>query len=239
MKLLLISIFKILLIALWTVICSLMAISFLIFDKSLKLYFWLSHFFSGGILKISRVKTEKSGLENFDHNKPYIFVSNHSSQFDIPVLQHSIPNKMGMIFKKELAKIPLFGWQLKWGPYVMIDRRDFESALKSIEEAKEKINKIGMSVVVFAEGTRSKTGEVQPFKRGAFYLASRSGYPIIPVSISHSNKIMPKGKFQIKGGIIKIHFDKPIVTNQLINKKDELELMEKVRSIIIQNLEKD
>jgi 1-acyl-sn-glycerol-3-phosphate acyltransferase len=235
----LISIFKIILISLWTLFCSFIAFAILIFDRSLRLYFWLSHFFSGGILKISSVKVEKSGLDNFDHYKPYIFVSNHSSQYDIPVLQHSIHNKMGMIFKKELAKIPFFGWQLKWGPYVMIDRKDPESALKSIEEAKEKISKIGMSVVVFAEGTRSKTGEVQPFKRGAFYLASRSGFPIIPVSISHSNKIMPKGKFRIKGGKVKVHFDKPIPTDQLVNKKDELDLMEKVRSIIIQNIEND
>jgi 1-acyl-sn-glycerol-3-phosphate acyltransferase len=234
-----IAILKILLIALWTFICSIFAILFIVIDRSFKLYFGISPVFSGGILKISQVKVEKSGLDNFDHTKPYIFVSNHSSQFDIPVLQHSIPGRMGMIFKKELAKIPFFGWQLKWGPYVMIDRNDFESALKSIEEAKEKIKKFGMSVVVFAEGTRSKTGEVQPFKRGAFYLASRSGYPIIPVSISRTNRIMPKGKFQIKGGKVKVHFDKPIPTNQIMNKKDEVELMERVRNIIIQNIEKD
>ncbi|MCK7522201.1 MAG: 1-acyl-sn-glycerol-3-phosphate acyltransferase [Ignavibacteriales bacterium] len=234
-----ISIIKILLISLWTFVCSIIAILFIVFDRSFNLYFKISPVFSGGILKISQVKIEKSGLDNFDHSKPYIFVSNHSSQYDIPVLQNTIPGRMGMIFKKELAKIPFFGWQLKWGPYVMIDRKDFESALKSIEKAKERISRFGMSVIVFAEGTRSKTGEVQPFKRGAFYLASRSGYPIIPVSISHSNKIMPKGKFRIQGGKVKVYFDKPIPTNQLINKKDELELMEKVRSIIIQNIEKD
>lgn len=234
-----IALLKILLITIWTFICSIFAILFLVFDRSFKLYFGISPVFSGGILKISSVKVEKSGLDNFYHTKPYIFVSNHSSQFDIPVLQHSIPGRMGMIFKKELAKIPFFGWQLKWGPYVMIDRKDFESALKSIEEAKEKISKLGMSVVVFAEGTRSKTGEVQPFKRGAFYLASRSGYPIIPVSISKTNSIMPKGKFQIKGGKVKVHFDKPIPTDQVMNKKDEVELMERVRNIIIQNIEKD
>lgn len=234
-----IALLKILLITIWTFICSIFAILFLVFDRSFKLYFGISPVFSGGILKISSVKVEKSGLDNFYHTKPYIFVSNHSSQFDIPVLQHSIPGRMGMIFKKELAKIPFFGWQLKWGPYVMIDRKDFESALKSIEEAKEKISKLGMSVVVFAEGTRSKTGEVQPFKRGAFYLASRSGYPIIPVSISKTNSIMPKGKFQIKGGKVKVHFDKPIPTDQVMNKKDEVELMERVRNIIIHNIEKD
>src|SRR4030043_985912 len=135
----LISIIKILLIVLWTLFCSLIAFAFLIFDRSLRLYFWLSHFFSGGILKISLVKVEKSGLDNYDHDKPYIFVSNHSSQFDIPVLQYSIPNKMGMLFKKELARIPFFGWQLKWGPYVMIDRDDREKAMRSIEEAKERM----------------------------------------------------------------------------------------------------
>lgn len=233
-----ISIIKIVSIIVWTFICSILAILFLIFDRSFKLYFGLSPIFSGGILKISRVKVEKSGLDNFDHNKPYIFVSNHSSQYDIPVLQHSIPGRMGMIFKKELAKIPFFGWQLKWGPYIMVDRSDPESAMKSIEDAKEKINRLGMSVVVFAEGTRSKTGEVQSFKRGAFYLASRSGYPIIPVSISRTNKIMPKGKLLINGGRVKVHFDKPIPTDNLIGKKAELELMEKVRNIIIENLEK-
>lgn len=235
----LLSIVKIFLIALWTFFCSLLAFTFLIFDRSLRLYFWLSHFYSGGILKISFVKVDKTGLENFDHDKPYIFVSNHSSQYDIPVLQHSIPNKMGMIFKKELAKIPFFGWQLKLGPYIMVDRDNPEKALRSIEEAKEKIRKLGMSVVVFAEGTRSKTGEVQPFKRGAFYLASRSGYPIIPVSISNTSKIMPKGKFRIKGGTVKVHFDQPISTSFLSSKKDELELMEKVRNIIIQNIVSD
>ena len=234
-----VSIIKIVLIALWTFFCSLLAFLFLLFDKSLRIYFWFSHFFSGGILKISMVKVEKSGLDNFDHHKPYIFVSNHSSQFDIPVLQYSIPNKMGMLFKKELARIPFFGWQLKWGPYVMIDRDDREQAMRSIEEAKDRMRNFGMSVVIFAEGTRSKTGEVQPFKRGAFYLGSRSGYPVIPVSISKTNKIMPKGQFRIKGGTVKIHFDKPIDTNILANKKDELELMENVRNIIIQNIEKD
>jgi 1-acyl-sn-glycerol-3-phosphate acyltransferase len=170
------SIIKILLIALWAFICSVFAILFLVFDRSFKLYFGISPIFSGGILKISRVNVEKSGLDNFDHTKPYIFVSNHSSQYDIPVLQYTIPGRMGMIFKKELSKIPFFGWQLKWGPYVMIDRKDFESALRSIEEAKEKISRLRMSVVV-AEGTRSKTGEVQRFKK-CFLLASQ-GYPII------------------------------------------------------------
>jgi len=144
-----------------------------------------------------------------------------------------------MIFKKELAKIPFFGWQLYLGPYVMIDRQNMERALKSIEEAKIIMEKKNISIVVFAEGTRSKTGEIQPFKRGAFRLATKVGYPIVPVSISGSNKIMPKGTFKLKSGIIQVHFDKPILSENIENREDEIALMNTVRDVIIKNHNED
>jgi 1-acyl-sn-glycerol-3-phosphate acyltransferase len=130
-------------------------------------------------------------------------------------LQKSVPNRMSIVFKKELAKIPLFGWQLYLGPYVMIDRSKADKALKSIEEAKKLMKEKNVSILVFAEGTRSKTGEIQDFKRGAFRMASAVGYPIIPVSISGSNQIMPKGTFKLKPGIITVHYDKPISTENI------------------------
>lgn len=117
----------------------------------------------------------------------------------------------------------------------MIDRDNRESAAKSIEIAKKIMSEKGRSIVLYAEGTRSKTGEVQPFKRGAFYLASRVGFPIVPVSISGAEKILPKGKFKIEGGIINVHFEKPILTDNIKTRKDELDLMEKVREIIIEH----
>jgi 1-acyl-sn-glycerol-3-phosphate acyltransferase len=157
--------------------------------------------------------------------------------FDIPALQAAFPNHAGIVFKKELVKIPIFGWQLYVGPYVVIDRENPEKALKSIKRAKWLMEKKKVSACLFAEGTRSKTGEVQPFKRGAFHLASQIKYPIIPISISGTSKIMPKGKFKINPGTITVYFDKPIDTSNLNNKKDELEMMEKVRSIIIQKME--
>jgi 1-acyl-sn-glycerol-3-phosphate acyltransferase len=184
---------------------------------------------------LSGIKLEVTGLENFSPEKTYVFVSNHASQYDIVTLQKSIPNRMAMIFKKELAKIPFFGWQLYLGPYVMIDRQNMERALKSIEEAKLKMEKQNISIVVFAEGTRSKTGEVQPFKRGAFRLATKVGYPIVPVSIGGSNKIMPKGTFKLKSGTIKVHFDKPILSDNIETRDDEIALMNTVRDVIVKN----
>jgi 1-acyl-sn-glycerol-3-phosphate acyltransferase len=191
--------------------------------------------FSWGILFISGVKLNITGMENLEKDKPYIFVSNHSSQFDIPTLQFAIPQEASIVFKKELGKIPLFGWQMRLGPYIMIDRENRESAARSIEVARKAMSEKSRSILLFAEGTRSKNGEVQPFKRGAFYLASKVGFPIVPVSISGAEKILPKGKFNIKGGVINVHFDKPITTGHIQTKKDELELMEKVRGIIIEH----
>lgn len=230
---------KLFFIIIHTFICSIFALIFSLIDRSFYLYFKLSKIFSNGILLISGIELKISGLENFDSQKVYIFVSNHSSQFDIPVLQSAVPNKNCIIFKKELGKIPLFGWQLRTGPYIMIDRSNAESALRSIEQAKKRMTKLGLSPIVFPEGTRSETGEVQQFKRGAFYLAAKAGYPIIPVSISGASKILPKGKLRINSGTIYIHFDKPILTENISSRQDELELMEKVRDIVIKNLKEN
>jgi 1-acyl-sn-glycerol-3-phosphate acyltransferase len=229
-----ITLIKLLLIVIHSLFCSILALLFS-FQPSYNLYFKLSKYFSTVILWLSGIKLEVTGLENFSPEKTYVFVSNHSSQYDIVTLQKSIPNRMAMIFKKELAKIPFFGWQLYLGPYVMIDRQNMERALKSIEEAKLKMEKQNISIVVFAEGTRSKTGEVQPFKRGAFRLATKVGYPIVPVSIGGSNKIMPKGTFKLKSGTIKVHFDKPILSDNIETRDDEIALMNTVRDVIVKN----
>jgi len=218
-----------------TIFWSIVVLFTLPFDRNFVFYFKVSKWFSGGILKISGIKLNITGLENFSPEKTYVFVPNHSSQFDISSLQYCIPNRMSMIFKKELAHIPIFGWQLYLGPYIMIDRKNYTKAMQSIEEAKERMEKQNISVVVFAEGTRSKTGEIQQFKRGAFRLATKVGYPIIPVSISGSNKIMPKGTFKITPGTIDIHFDKPILTDGINSRQDEIDLMNRVREIIISN----
>lgn len=230
-----ITLIKLILITLYTGFCSIFALIFILIDRSFNLYFWLSRFFSGGILWLSGIKLEISGLENFDHSKTYVYVSNHSSQYDIMAMQKSVPNRMSIVFKKELAKIPLFGWQLYLGPYVMIDRSNVDKALKSIDEAKKLMKEKNVSILVFAEGTRSKTGEIQEFKRGAFRMASAVGYPIIPVTISGSNKIMPKGTFKLKSGIIKVHYDKPISTENIKTRQDEINLMNQVREVVLKN----
>lgn len=229
------TILKLTLITIYVFICSIAALIFIVIDRSHTLYFKLSKVFSGGILFISGIKVTTSGTENVPTDTPCVYVSNHSSMFDIPALQFTFPNRAGMLFKKEIGKIPIFGWQLKWGPYIMIDRENPEKALQSIERAKHTMADQNISVLLFAEGTRSKTGEVMPFKRGAFYLAARVPFPIVPVSVSGTAKIMPKGEMKIVKGTIHVHYDKPIYSDGVKSKPQELALMENVREIIIRN----
>lgn len=233
------SYLKLILIAIFTTISSLITLVLSLIDRSFASYYIFSKIYGKVVLFIAGVKVIAGGLENLERGKPYVFVSNHSSQFDIPAFQAVVPGKVSIVSKKELAKIPLFGWQLRTGPYILIDRKRMDSAKRSIDTAKKMMSGKGVSVLLFAEGTRSKTGEVQPFKRGAFYLASRVGYPIIPVSISGSNRIMPKGKFKIRSGKIIVHFGEPIATDNVNTRAEEIALMENVREIVIKNLRED
>ena len=121
------------------------------------------------------------------------------------------------------------------GPYIVIDRKNAEKAIASIQKAKRLMNSKKISIHIFAEGTRSRTGEIQPFKRGAFYLASKVGYPIVPVTINGASSILPKGKLNIKSGTMHIHFDKPIPTDNLKTRHDEMDLMETVRKKVMEN----
>jgi 1-acyl-sn-glycerol-3-phosphate acyltransferase len=233
------SYIKIFLIVLYTIIVSVFSALASLLDRSLKLFFIVTKIYSKGIFVISGIKLKVTGLENFDHSGIYVFVSNHSSQYDIPAVQSAAPVNVSIIYKKELNKVPIFGWQLMLSPYISVDRKNPESGFRSIEEAKRLMSNKGVSVLLFAEGTRSRTGEIQPFKRGAFYLAARTGFPIIPVTINGASKILPKGSFKINRGELRIHFDKPVFTRPNPNKKEELELMELVRNKILSNYQRD
>ena len=226
---------KIFLIILYTTLISFIALLSGLLDRSFFTYKYVTKLFSSGVLFISGVKVKAEGLENIRGEGPFIFVSNHISQFDITALQFTIPLKSGFVFKKELARIPLFGWQLLVGPHIVIDRKNAESALKSIHKARLKMKTKAVSMILFPEGTRSKDGKLQQFKRGAFHLASQVNYPIVPVTIRDSDKLLPKGSLRINKGTIKVIFSEPVMTTKIETRNDELELMGKVRDIISSN----
>ena len=188
------------------------------------------------LLYISGVKIEIIGTENIVSGKPQIFMANHQSDFDILICMAGIPVDFIWTAKKELFRIPVFGKAMRASGFIEIDRQDHEKAIKSLAQTAEKLQG-GISVATFPEGTRSRDGQLLPFKQGMFYLAIQSGIPIVPVSIIGSGKIMSKKSWQVNRGEIIMVIDKPIDVSGYTIETRAL-LLEKVRDIIAANQEK-
>ncbi|OGU15263.1 MAG: hypothetical protein A2X61_12260 [Ignavibacteria bacterium GWB2_35_12] len=187
------------------------------------------------LLKVCGVNVQVIGIDNIQSGITYIYVSNHSSLFDIPVVLGMIPDNIRIMYKRELEKIPFMGWALKNSPFISINRSDPRNAMAGLEEALKSIRE-DVSVVIFPEGTRSKDGSLGTFKRGAFVLASRSGKTIIPVTIVGTNKILPSKSFDFTRGQVKLIIGKPMAVGQLVDRSEEKQLMNSVRSTIEQGL---
>ena len=160
--------------------------------------------FGDEIIKAANIQVEVEGLENLDSKEDsYIYISNHTSLLDIPILAANIPDFIRFIYKTELGRIPLFGTALRKMQFIQIDRNNPKNAFESIEKAADMVSNTG-SVILFPEGSRSKTGKVGKFKRGAFILASKTKKKIVPIAICGMNDIMPAKSLKIKSGKIKI-----------------------------------
>lgn len=187
------------------------------------------------ILVVSRIKVTVEGLSGIDLQRPYIYMPNHQSNFDIPVLLGHLAVQFRWLAKMELFKVPIFGHAMRKAGYISIDRNNRESAFESLETAAEKI-KNGVSVLIFPEGTRSRDGKLQPFKKGGFIMAIDSGVPIVPVIISGARAIMTKGKFRVNPGQIRMSIQQPIDTT--VYSRDTKEaLMKHVRRVMCDNFE--
>lgn len=186
------------------------------------------------ILFICGVRVKVSGLEKLDRSSNYVYASNHASMFDIPCVLAGIPDQIRIIFKKELEKIPFFGWGLKWGHYISVDRSSTSSAIQSLAEASRKIRD-GASVLLYAEGTRTTDGRLQAFKRGAFKLALESGVPVVPLTINGSYSIVRRRSLVICPGVVHLILEDPISLEGMQGKEAELALLERVRSAISKN----
>lgn len=181
-------------------------------------------------LFVSGVNVKTIGLENVDFARNYVYVANHASMFDIPAIIAGIPDQIRIVYKKELELIPIFGWGLKWGSYIGIDRRKGADAIRGLEEAAEKIRN-GASVLLYVEGTRTTDGKLQQFKRGAFNLAVKAGVPVVPLTVNGSFHILRKRSTVIRPGRITLTLERPITINGS-GKEVEMKLMEDVHKAI-------
>ena len=184
-------------------------------------------------LRLARIRVEVAGLEDVPARTACIFMSNHISNLDPPVLIPRIPGRTSAFLKRSLMKIPVLGYGMKLGEFVPVDRDGrVESAVESVETAKRVLAK-GIHITKFVEGTRSRDGRLLPFKKGPFYLAMETGAPCVPVSIHGTESMMAKGSVRAKPGTAHIIFHAPIDPKQFGTRE---ELMAAVRAAIASGL---
>lgn len=189
----------------------------------------IAHYWGWLITRISPVEVRVEGIENIRLDQPQIIASNHQSWYDVFVLAALIPKQYRFVAKQELKKIPLFGRAWVAAGHVSVDRSDRKQAIQSLERFGKVIREDKSSIVIFPEGTRSITGELQPFKKGAFMLALHTHVDIVPVAITGSRAVLKKGDWRVHRGTIIVRVGQPIPTAGFTHANRD-ELIDLVRS---------
>jgi 1-acyl-sn-glycerol-3-phosphate acyltransferase len=222
---------------LFTIVGSVLAIPSALFDRSGDTVLRLARWWARAVLGSAGVTVRAHGYAALDPKQPYVVMPNHRSTMDIWAVLLAVPVPLRFIAKKQLGQIPLFGWAMKAGRFIFIDRQNNASARRSLEQAAARVRE-GVSVVIFPEGTRSTTGRLGPFKMGAFHLAIGSGAEVVPVAIRGSAALMPRGSARIYPGVVDIEIGTPIPTKGL-GPDDRGALAEQVRAQVAAMLGED
>jgi len=175
--------------------------------------------------RIAGVRVQMVGLERLDPARTYIFMSNHVSNIDPPLLIPRIPGRTSVLVKQELFKVPILGKAMRMASLVPVDRGNRDAGIAAVRAAADVLQQ-GIHMTIYVEGHRSYDGKLLAFKKGPFYLAEECKVPVVPVTISGTHELMPKGRFAIKAGLVTITFHPPIEPAEF-GTRDEL--MEKVR----------
>lgn len=199
------------------------------FDRDGSVYIGFMRVWAKIVLLLLRVKVTVKGTENLVAGTPYIYIINHASWLDVPILTAAIPDELLFLYKRELWKVPVWGWGLHFSPHVAVERTDPRNAMAGIDEAARLIRERNKSVAIFPEGTRSLDGNLLEFKRGGFLLAAKTGVPLVPVAIRGSHKRLPKGGFRVYPGLVEIVIGEPIDNPGNLDRTGERKLLAETR----------
>jgi 1-acyl-sn-glycerol-3-phosphate acyltransferase len=182
------------------------------------------------------IRVSVQGVENIPLG-PSVFVANHASNIDPVVMIPAIPRRVGILVKRELFRIPIFGTAMRVAQFVPVDRGDKESSTAAVSTAAENLKR-GFSYVIFAEGTRSPDGRMRPFKRGAFTMAIEADAPVVPVSIGGTQHALAKGKSIVQPGEVMVRFGPP-VDGSSYTIDQRLEMLARVEALVAAGLPAD
>lgn len=219
------------LVALYTVFWGTMACLLATFDRSGRSLVWCARHWVAWIVGSCGIRVDADGLEHVPRERPCVYMSNHQSVIDTAAIIHTLPAFWKFVAKRELTRIPFFGWALIAGRQVIVDRADHASSVESLARAAAQV-RAGASVIIFPEGTRSPDRTLRAFKSGGFHLALQAGVPIVPVTVSGSWRITPKRSLRIERGRVRVRYGAPIPT-QGVGPGDRHALELRVREAIL------
>jgi 1-acyl-sn-glycerol-3-phosphate acyltransferase len=223
-------------IGLYTIVLGTLSLTSSLFEKRGYFAHWCARTWSRLILKTTGVTVDVKGLERLEPGRTYVFVANHQSIYDIPILFWSLPFQLRIIAKESLGNFPFLGWHLRRTGHMLVDRSRPDRA--KIFGWASRLTSHGLSLIVFPEGTRSRDGRVARFKGGSFFLALEAGLPVVPLSVIGSRHVMLKGRLATYPGQVTLVVHDPIDTTSL-NGSDARAFAERVREVIAPDAETD
>ena len=179
--------------------------------KSKGILYFLGHVGVGLALALAGIRYRVRGREHLPRGRAVVFCSNHESNVDPPVLFEALHRRLHVLFKAELKKLPILGKVMVAGGFVPIERERKEASMASIDMAADSI-RAGNSFLIFPEGTRSRTSELLPFKKGGFIMAIKARAPIVPVAVSGGRESMQKGSWLVRPVMVDVRIGEPVET---------------------------
>ena len=216
---------------LYTGVLGTLALIASLFDGSGRLQHWFARTWSQVILKTVGIRVRVEGLEHVHPSQAAVYAANHLSAADIPVLYAHLPLQFRIMAKKELFRYPFLGWYLKRSGQIPIVYGDAHASLRSLNRACDALRR-GIPLMVFPEGGRSATGELQEFMGGAFYVAIRAQMPVVPMAIVGTYELLPINSFHVMPGTVQLVIGKPIPTSGM-RLRDMDKLSAQVRQAIV------
>src|SRR6266853_5514338 len=221
----------VLMLAFWAImlpIAALLCFPWVLLTGDIRLLYRIGMWAAFAGVRLAGVKVQTVGLELLDPSRTYVFMSNHISNIDPPLLLPLIPGRTSVMAKRELFRYPILGRAMRMASLVPVDRGNRDAGIAAVRAASEVV-KQGIHMTIYVEGHRSFDGKLLPFKKGPFYLAEECRAPVVPVTIAGTYYVMLKGRVSIKPGLVTMVFHPPVEPAEFGSRDN---LMEKVRAAI-------